>query len=192
MTTKTDNPDMVGVHVFEKANLGKAPFRCIGVREVYYQASPDSPRQVGGSCDYCGTGIVIQCQIKGADGRTFKVGSDCVHKTGDAGLIKSYKTRPEVRKAARDARARKAAKVQIEIDALMSNPAVKAGLEAQAGGRDNLYTYFQFCFRASGDSGKARWLKALKAKIALHGIQVAAVLVVATVANITPTVTVGA
>lgn len=69
-------------HPFEKAGLGYAPFRCIGVRENAFEM-PDHTFKAGGCCDYCGTGIRWEYLIKGAnDGRVFKVGCDCVEKTG--------------------------------------------------------------------------------------------------------------
>ncbi len=58
------------IHPFEKAGLGKAPFRCELVSE-----------RRGSSCDFCGTGIRNEFWIKSADGKSFKVGCDCVRKT---------------------------------------------------------------------------------------------------------------
>lgn len=69
------------VHPFERAGLGVAPFRCIGSYESKYQACPGAPIQPGSSCDYCGQGIMLVCQIRSADKREFKVGCDCVTKT---------------------------------------------------------------------------------------------------------------
>lgn len=169
MTVRTDNPADVGVHVFERSNLGKAPFRCIGVETKIFRASPDSPAQPGGSCDYCGTGIMIHCHIRGADGRTFKVGSDCVAKTGDAGLIKSYKNRPEVRKAKRDAAARKADRVAAEWKALITDPANREKLAALPSGNSyskNLLEQFEWIWNRCGATGKAKYLKGLKARLA--------------------------
>lgn len=72
---------IIPVHPFEKAGLGKAPFRYDGHSEITFQAHPGAPVQAGGSCDYCGTGIRDAFWIKSADGRRFKVGCDCVEKT---------------------------------------------------------------------------------------------------------------
>lgn len=93
---KTENPLEVGMHAFERAGLGKAPFRFIGASDnvIVY---PDGSQKAGGSCDYCGTGIRTECQVKSADGRIFKVGCNCIEKVGDAGLLKAYKTSPEYR-----------------------------------------------------------------------------------------------
>lgn len=77
------------VHKFEVAGLGKAPFRFVGTYESKFQAVPGDPNcpiQPGTSCDYCGTGIMLVCRIRDAQGKEFKVGCDCVAKTGDAGL----------------------------------------------------------------------------------------------------------
>ena len=171
---KTDNPELVGVHEFERAGLGKAPFRCVGYFEKVYQASPDSPRQPGGSCDYCGTAITLHCQIRGADGATFVVGSDCVAKTGDAGLIRSFKNRPEVRAAAAAKRAAKDAAVKAEWNRLTTDAATIAKLsDVWVPGRpwvvgeqvlllDSMRRLWGMC----GAAGRQRTLKTLKAHLA--------------------------
>jgi len=67
------------MHPFERAGLGKAPFRCTSVTQNWYSAAPGH-RQPGGSCDYCGTGIAYEYHCKSVDGHEFKVGCDCVWK----------------------------------------------------------------------------------------------------------------
>jgi len=86
------------IHPFENVGLGKGPFRLSRYERMTFQACPGEPIRAGGSCDYCGTAIMHAYWIASADGRTFKVGSDCVFKT--------YRTAPkkdalylEVRKA---------------------------------------------------------------------------------------------
>jgi hypothetical protein len=74
MTTST-------VHPFERAGLGHAPYRCYGCRENRFEM-PGFGWKPGGSCDYCGTGILYEYVIKSADGVEFVVGCDCVNKTG--------------------------------------------------------------------------------------------------------------
>jgi hypothetical protein len=81
------------VHVFERAGLGKAPFHCIAQQRATYQACPGAPIQPGTTCDFCFTGISNVFVIQSSDGRKFKVGCDCVAKTGDAGLIKQVRER---------------------------------------------------------------------------------------------------
>jgi hypothetical protein len=70
-------------HPFERAGLGTAPFRCVSVRTNWFTV-PGCPEasKPGGSCQYCGTGILYEFVIKSADGREFVVGSDCVRRTG--------------------------------------------------------------------------------------------------------------
>jgi len=82
------NGEAVGsvVHIFERAGLGKAPFRLMATNVNKYQACPGAPIQPGGTCDYCGSSIMYEFFIRSQDGKTFKVGSDCVCKTEDAGL----------------------------------------------------------------------------------------------------------
>lgn len=89
-------------HVFEKSGLGAAPFRCTA-----YDYS-----KRGATCDHCGTPILHLFDITSADGKVSIVGSTCVGKTGDAGLIDEAK---QLRKQAE--RAAKAAKRQAEFDA---------------------------------------------------------------------------
>lgn len=91
------------MHPFEKAGLGKAPFRCVGVYKNAYQACPGAPVQAGGSCDFCGTGIMYEYKILSADGKGFKVGCDCVARTGGEGQVTGV--RQERLKIAREQRA---------------------------------------------------------------------------------------
>lgn len=111
---KTDNQANVGKHAFEVAGLGLAPFRFVGASEnvITY---PDGTQKAGGSCDYCGTGIRLECHVKSADGKAFKVGCNCIAKVGDTGLLKAYKTSPQFRAIQR---ANKAAKNKIVFDEL--------------------------------------------------------------------------
>jgi hypothetical protein len=64
------------VHIFQAAGLGVGPFKL-------HHVSGE-----GGKCQYCGTPILWRFYLNGIDGSTFFVGSDCVMKTGDAGLMK--------------------------------------------------------------------------------------------------------
>lgn len=72
---------MSNQHPFERAKLGVAPFRCISMQTNWYSAGPGH-KQPGGSCDYCGTGIAYEYVILDSTGKQFKVGSDCVLRTG--------------------------------------------------------------------------------------------------------------
>lgn len=79
------------VHPFERAGLGKAPFRCVGFYVSKFCAAPGAPVQPGSACDYCGTGIMNVFSILSADGKASKVGCDCVRKTPDKALIAEVK-----------------------------------------------------------------------------------------------------
>lgn len=84
------------IHLFELANLGKAPFTLARVEEL----------SRGGSCDFCGTAIRWAFWLNSTDGRTFKVGCDCIHKSGDRGLIDlAERERKERARAARHSKA---------------------------------------------------------------------------------------
>lgn len=83
------------IHVFEAADLGLAPFEFIGMQhqEISYgqrvignAGGCALTTKPGGTCAYCGKYILNIFNVRSADGRRFHVGSDCVLKTGDAGL----------------------------------------------------------------------------------------------------------
>lgn len=91
-------------HPFTRAGLGQAPFRCKAVRTNWF-SPPGFPEAAkpGGSCQYCGTGILYEFVIQSADGREFVVGSDCVRRTG--AVVQGF--REERLKLARHQRATK-------------------------------------------------------------------------------------
>lgn len=130
---KTEIAENVGRHAFEVAGLGLAPFRFVGASEnvIYY---PDGTQQAGGTCDYCSTGIRLECHIKSADGRLSKVGCNCIAKVDDAGLLKAYKTSPEFRARARANAQAKHAKICAALDALISANAAQLATEPHPGG----------------------------------------------------------
>lgn len=68
------------IHPFERAGLGHAPFRSAGYAQAIFKPHPDAPARAGTSCDYCGTAIMDVFFVRSADGRKFKVGSDCIRK----------------------------------------------------------------------------------------------------------------
>lgn len=58
-------------------------FRIIGVRENWYKAAPDAPKQPGGSCWHCGTGIAIEVVIRSTEtGETHTIGTTCAERVG--------------------------------------------------------------------------------------------------------------
>lgn len=132
------------IHPFEKAGLGKAPFRFVGMaqqdriygevilnRAEYEKTGIALTTKPGGTCAYCGTYILNMYNIKSADGKCFHVGCDCVEKTGDAKLIKVVTDAR--RKADKERRAAKAAdvsqRVNRELSELLGNDGVRNMLE---------------------------------------------------------------
>lgn len=165
-------PD-IGRHVFERDGLGLAHLGPPEKRGAQSQCTEMAPAQPGGVCAHCGTGIMDCCLIRGADGRTFVVGTTCVNKTGDAGLIQAYKSTPEFRAHQADLRREKDARVQIEWADFISRPEVRASLGAiplpprwdGAPSRtllESLESGWGYC----GMSGRARYLKHAHARYA--------------------------
>lgn len=145
------------VHRFELAGLGKAPFRFTGeVSEKTYCACPGAPVQPGSSCDYCGTGIRYEFWVRSADGKKFKVGCDCIHKTGDAGLIQQISAAERKLRDKKNAaaKARKAERLAARIQAAKEKlPSVRGTLASKphptsyfADQGRTLLDYVDWCF----------------------------------------------
>lgn len=158
-------------HVFEIAGLGVAPFRFVGVETTGDRAALNANRAsegltfttnlCGGSCDYCGQAISNVCWVLSSDGRRFKVGTDCLEKTGDARLhvLATSKLRAKKldEKHAKDAARIAAAKTALpgvsEKLAALPHPIIK--------GRTAL-DYADFLFRAGGTTGQLRAAKMIE------------------------------
>jgi hypothetical protein len=108
------------LHEFERAGLGKAPFRLVN---VYFVSGLRS-------CDYCGTGIQEICVIRSADGNQFKVGNICVEKTGDRGLVDTVKR--EVNRLRTQRRNEKAdEKIKVALAKLETDSTLREKLAAE-------------------------------------------------------------
>lgn len=173
--TKTDNKEQVGMHVFTRSKLGSSPFRCVGVYQdigpkvISHQGGVTtmigSFGQAMGVCAHCGTGIADCYQIKSAEGNTFVVGSSCVEKTGDAGLIKSYKNSSEVRafhKAKRDLLASKKQTELADIIAANKEKLESMQIKKWNGEVESQFEYLTRVIAMCGASGRARYLKHVK------------------------------
>lgn len=88
------------VHAFEEAGLGKAPFRFVGLESSRDRAAVQRERESNGltfttnyctSCDYCAQAIQNAYYVESSDGKRFKVGCNCIAKTGDSGLVDTVK-----------------------------------------------------------------------------------------------------
>lgn len=124
------------IHVFEKAGLGIAPFRFVGIeRRVGPMLLPGTactyvgaPGQPVGSCEFCGEAIAECCIIQDRTGKTFIVGNVCVGKTGDAGLISNIKR--AINEHRRVAKLAKDQKTVTRGRELLQNPEIRKALEA--------------------------------------------------------------
>lgn len=149
---------LAGLHRFERAGMGKAPFRVVGYGREVFQAipgDPSCPLQPGTSCDYCGTGIMDVAYIESSDGQKHKVGCDCVEKVGDAGLVHAIKRSPEYRRLQRDKRMALDARKSAEIDAILAD--YESRIETQATAE-----HFRYRLKWCGMAGRARILKELR------------------------------
>jgi hypothetical protein len=121
------------VHPFEKAGLGKAPFRYIGQvpqdichGERLLSSRDESVRfttKPGGTCDACGTYIVDMFRIVSSDGQESVVGCDCI--------LKVSQTVQERKKFEADLKAMKKVKAQVaaEKKKLKDKARVQAAIE---------------------------------------------------------------
>lgn len=94
------------IHCFEQNGLGQAPFT--------YLYCVDTGR-CSATCQHCGTGIRYKFFIRSADNQTFYVGSDCVMRSGDGGLINLVKR--EKNRMAKEKRDAKKAEIRLAREA---------------------------------------------------------------------------
>jgi len=80
-----DGEDIKG-HKFERIVGLVAPFSLLGY-EGKSSFNPLVKGSGGTSCDYCGTYIINVYWIQDANGKKFKVGSECVRHLGDTKLV---------------------------------------------------------------------------------------------------------
>jgi hypothetical protein len=134
MTATVNLTGAAVIHKFELAGLGKGPFRFTGEVTEKTHCVPGGTPKAGSSCDYCGTGIRYEFWVRSADGREFKVGCDCIHKTGDRGLIQQISAAERKLRDAKNAKARerKAARAAERLaKALEVLPSVRGTLASQ-------------------------------------------------------------
>lgn len=152
-------------HPFEKAGLGVGPFKVVRCeRRVgpLRRTCPKSgleieigaPGQPMGACEYCGTGIAQCWEIASSDGKRFIVGSECVKKTCDGGLIQAVK-----RRETKDRKAREVARIQAVRD-MLNDPSARMILESvetTSGGRtQSLAQRAEWFMVHAGHAGKLR------------------------------------
>jgi len=159
---------MTKIHVFETVGLGQAPFKFVGyyVDRGRSYTSPEgftvtigAPGQPTGTCDYCGTSIANCFRIQSADGKTFVVGSECVMKTGDAGLkAEVNKVKAEITREKQDkAIAENWLWVEENRQALALRPY----------GKYTLLESIEWFYKNAGRSGKINIIRAAKKAISV-------------------------
>jgi hypothetical protein len=147
------------VHPFELAGLGKAPFKYVGFEHRTFQTCHGAPVQVGGSCQYCSTGISNFFFIESSDGKKFHVGSECVKKTGDKALIKIVNgviaRNNAIKKQERDTVKINAALETLKLETVRSSLSSKPHPTPYLANQGNtLLDYVEFCFKHAGNTGK--------------------------------------
>ena len=157
------------VHKFAIAGLGAGPYAFLGVTTAIFRAAPDAPAQPGTCCDYCGTGIMFVFHLRSSDGHSFKVGSDCIHKTEDTTLIGEIAEaeRAHRRQVTEDRETRQIAEFAPHLESFLasfvSEPHPNQFYASQGKTKAD---YLRFCWTNSGRSGRAqyarRWLKAVR------------------------------
>ena len=149
-------------HKWERAGLGKAPFRYAGHEYKTYQACHGAPVQVGGSCDYCYTGISNMFWFVSADGNRFKVGEECANKSADKKVIST------VKKAANDVKriARHEKEYAAIVEArtiLLPNLREKwAALPHPTRKDSSLWDWAEWMMANAGNAGKMRVVRAAR------------------------------
>ena len=164
-----DTNSAATLHVFEKAGLGKAPFKFIGSRVSKHQDAPGSPVRAGSTCEFCGMSIMNVFDLQGACGSRFHVGSECVLKTGDAGLRKvvaaAKRAHDRKLREARDAK-KTAELVTLIADHASDLAALPHPLDWRADKGDTFGDYAAWMMDHCGASGRGRLLKEVKAVLA--------------------------
>lgn len=145
------------IHTFEEAGLGKAPFKCIADYWSHDQRA----------CDYCGTCIHQIFVIKSADARTFIVGSVCVFKTEDRGLIDIVRRALEARRIKQqheraDARIEAALKLLTNENVQHSLKSLPHPNEFLAGRGRSLFDYIDYLLEHAGRAGRLRAAKIIE------------------------------
>lgn len=170
----TNTQTAATIHPFQAAGLGLAPFRYIGQvhQDIAYGqavvnsdgfrsgADPLITTKAGGTCAYCGNGILNMFNVKSADGKTFHVGSDCIAKVGGSALAaKVAKVVLANRTAQRHAQ--EAEKIAAAVAAL-ARPEVRGALNGRghpSRPSASLLSYVEWLLNKAGTAGKLRAAK---------------------------------
>lgn len=152
-------------HVFD--HMGAPPYRYIGHERCMFTVPGTDINRPGALCDHCATSIADCYFFVSKDGKRFKVGSSCVNKSEDKGMINTVK-----RAAAKVATARRHESEAEKIAALklaLVDEATRAKLaslphpnnftDRKTGAALTLLDYADFMWKASGNAGKMKLAK---------------------------------
>ena len=160
------------IHPFEKAGLGKAPFRYVGMvyQEIAYGervlgsvGGCLATTKPGGTCDYCGTYILDMFRIESADGQRFKVGCDCVRKV-DAKLYDRVNVDAKAAKLEREKLRIAAAKAALPSARALAGKPHPIKWRAEQG--DTMREWAAWLFQNAGHSGKLATARVVERAIA--------------------------
>lgn len=149
-------------HVFE--HLGKPPYKFAGYGELVFIVPGTGINKAGGSCDHCGSAIRHAFFLKSADGKTFKVGSLCVTKSGDKGLRKVIDA--EVRRQKREKDKAELPLIKLELANIMSElEPVTSKMEhpfACFAKTKSYHDYLVYCAKNSSNGAIKKLIRILK------------------------------
>lgn len=177
--TTTPNETPGTIHKFEARGLGLAPYTFLGIETMVGPITRADGTEIGapgqpmGTCQYCSTGIKDAYFLRSADGREFYVGSSCIEKAGDKGLMKIVSQRERAKRQAKATERRKkdqeqALAIRTELAAILEDPAIRAALSAKPHPAINSpkftrLDYAEFIRDRAGLTGRLALLRELKA-----------------------------
>lgn len=144
----TDNT----IHPWERAGLGKAPFRFIGMEEKLYKSGDHV--QPGGCCAYCSQGIRYVFNCRSADGKVFGVGCDCIARVHAKGVKVLTDAERALRNFKKAQAATKLAQFKLEAKAVLAaNPALLTDKPHPSFAGKTLRDYVEWMFAHAGATG---------------------------------------
>lgn len=125
MTSTTSYTAKKPTHVFEVSGIGFAPFGVVSPSHDFQQACPVF------WCEHCGRTLKHRHFVKDVNGKIAVVGSQCILKSGDAGLVDEFKlTQKRIRAEQRQAIHDKAITEALEEERQRFSGMTRAEIEA--------------------------------------------------------------
>ena len=159
------------IHPYEQRGLGTAPYRFVGVRKNVYSPVPEV-QQPGGTCSYCGTGILFEFCIRSSEGKEYTIGSECIRKV-DSEIYQPSEFILALRNHERDQRHDRETRQLAELTPIFFSPEYQQLFDGQphpnkfyAEQGSTKWDYMKFCWNASGSRGKIAMGKMAKKRLA--------------------------